>query len=68
MTSLFLAGKIEEHHLKMRDVINVCHRLVTSVYQMSDMRLYTAPPITPPQTLPHHKLSDPNDDMKYKKS
>ena len=28
MTALYLAGKVEEEHLKLRDVINVCHRYV----------------------------------------
>ncbi len=29
-TALYLAGKVEEQHLKLRDVINVCHRWLST--------------------------------------
>eukprot|EP00061_Rhincodon_typus_P000711 g12523.t1 len=28
MAAMYLAGKVEEQHLKARDIINVCHRFV----------------------------------------
>lgn len=28
MSAIYLAGKVEEQHLRTRDIINVCHRYI----------------------------------------
>jgi len=32
MSAIYLAGKVEEQHLRTRDIINVCHRYKRGYY------------------------------------